>query len=263
MFPLGFPSHYIPMHYLSVCYYIKKKTYTILGPFFRKPLTQQPSEPSEPSEAVPGSWCRCHRTLVASSKPSLDQNHQRTMDSKHTLDIILSHRACGGHKHEMIESIYVSWDIFIHFLAALIDWFIHSFIYLLIHLFVLVYLQLVTYTIHREKEREYRVINIHSPNGWMTQDAGNVATLALSGVWFASFRTFPLLGGIQTHINTYHMLESKQLHGFIHHFASGEDPNPRAPPRARCSSRPQEAFQVWINGPCRRSVVKTENCDWD
>ena len=185
------------------------------------------------------------------------------MDSKHTLDIILSHRACGGHKHEMIQSIYVSWDIFIHFLAALIDWFIHSFIYLLIHLFVLVYLQLVTYTIHREKEREYRVINIHSPNGWMTQDAGNVATLALSGVWFASFRTFPLLGGIQTHINTYHMLESKQLHGFIHHFASGEDPNPRAPPRARCSSRPQEAFQVWINGSCRRSVVKTENCDWD
>ena len=35
----------------------------------------------------------------------------------------------------------------------------------------------------------------------MTQDAGNVATLALSGVWFASFRTFPLLGGIQTHMN--------------------------------------------------------------
>lgn len=242
----------------------KKKTYTILGPFFRKPLTQQPSEPSEPSEAVPGSWCRCHRTLVASSKPSLDQNHQRTMDSKHTLDIILSHRACGGHKHEMIQSIYVSWDIFIHFLAALIDWFIHSFIYLLIHLFVLVYLQLVTYTTQRERERisGHQYTQSQRLNDSRCRECSNSPSLRCLVCIFSHVST-TWRHPKKTHINTYHMLESKQLHGFIHHFASGEDPNPRAPPRARCSSRPQEAFQVWINGPCRRSVVKTENCDWD
>jgi hypothetical protein len=40
----------------------------------------------------------------------------------------------------------------------------------------------------------------------MTQDAGNVATLPLSGVWFASFRMFPLLGGIQRKLILTHII---------------------------------------------------------
>ena len=144
----------------------------------------------------------------------------------------------------------------------LIDSFTHSYIYLFIYLFWSIYNSL--HTLHREKEREYRVINIQSQrlNDSRCRECSNSPSLRCLVCIFSHVST-TWRHPKKTHINTYHMLESKQLHGFIHHFASGEDPNPRAPPRARCSSRPQEAFQVWINGPCRRSVVKTENCDWD